>query len=735
MISPLEALENYRYTYFGFMSHPTDKNPWQATPMMAVSNNLTQWEEVTGFDQLEGLRDGFLKKIGDYYYIIGTGGFYKTNDFISFTKLKGLDKGNYKNLWAPEIFQANDGSYHIVYCAGDEFKYDIFIANFDPEKDEITVQNQPVSFYVDDFDNSWRIDPDITVIHGVYYLTLAGNYVFSSNDYNGPYQRFPVNFAPTPQRFGSHESLIDGWVEGPNMFVDGDAVRLFADQTDGNGLVFRSATVDDMFDWTGMEKTHCSFKMRHGSIIVNDSINASVDTEVDDAPKIDDKLTIKGLHDKHEVALTCFMKNSFQWQYENNQTNQIQFVAYDDGSPSFSCIAIESIIVFNNDLFIIKNIEEDDNGSELYTVTAMQYVNSEIGRVRQRNVRNGTLTYTVDAVLDYFLNDKKANPFGFTYHVFGDFDKQQIENLGACSGKDMISKIIETWPGTIVYPKGMTINVYAPGSFKKNYGRRMVYKYHSTDMKLTEDSTNIVNQVLAIGATKDDNDNQADNQNGGSSNSGTDSTTNNNNGGGNAGGNTGGNTGNQQPTQKPQQPGVTPGASLASAEAFAKSPINSDFGVNKDAMLRDFAARDHRVHAWGVDVNRLYDTVKGQGISPEWFFAYDLTEQDPMAWSWLNHFANHLADPYQDAIRVCNWIKQWAYSDGFTPASGFGAWTSPQMRAQWNAEFHKGTIGRLYLQGTAAAVMELAHENPGRYGRPMAWCVSMIKGWGGRANG
>ena len=54
MISPLEALENYRYTYFGFMSHPTEKNPWQATPMMAVSNNLTQWEEVTGFDQLEG---------------------------------------------------------------------------------------------------------------------------------------------------------------------------------------------------------------------------------------------------------------------------------------------------------------------------------------------------------------------------------------------------------------------------------------------------------------------------------------------------------------------------------------------------------------------------------------------------------------------------------------------------------------------------------------------------------
>ena len=726
MISPLEALENYRYTYFGFMSHPTDKNPWQATPMMAVSNNLVEWEEVGGFDQLNGLRDGFLKKIGDYYYIIGTGGFYKTNDFISFTKLKGLDKGNYKNLWAPEIFQANDGSYHIVYCAGDEFTYNVYIADFDPGTDEVATQGQEVVFYADDIDNSWRIDPDITVIHGIYYLTLAGNYVFSSANYIGPYQRFPVNFAPTPQRFGSHDSLIDGWVEGPNMFVDGDAVRLFADQTDGNGLVFRSATVDDMFDWTGMEKTHCSFKMRHGSIIVNDSINASVDTEVDDAPKIDDKLTIKGLHDKHEVALTCFMKNSFQWQYENNQTNQIQFVAYDDGSPSFSCIAIESTIVFNNDLFIIKNIEEDDNGSELYMVTAMQYVNSEIGRVRQRNVRNGTLTYTVDAVLDYFLNDKKANPFGFTYHVFGDFDKQQIENLGACSGKDMISKIIETWPGTIVYPKGMTINVYAPGSFKKNYGRRMVYKYHSTDMKLTEDSTNIVNQVLAIGATKDDNDNQADNQNGGSSNSGTGSTANNNSG--NAGGNAGGNTGNQQPAQKPT---FTPGASCANAVAFAKSPINADFGVNKAAMIADFSRRSRRLRYLGADANQLYDTIKGQGISPEWFFAYELQEDLNVHWGWLNHTYPH-GNAYSDAIYICGWIKQWAYSNGFHAATE-GGLGNQSMVAQWNVEFPKGTIGRLYLQATAAASAELLGQNGGYYGKPLAGCAAQIRAWGGHS--
>lgn len=518
-ISTLSALQDYRYVYFGFQSHPTDKDPWQATPTMAVSDNLVQWDTVATFEELNGLRDSFVKKIGDYYYVIGTGGFYKTTDFIGFEKLGYLDTSKYKNVWAPEIFEDSKGKCHIVYCAGDSDKgiLDDYVADFDPSTDTISNQDQAVSFMKDAIDNTYRIDPDICLIDGVYFLTIGGNYVFSSNDYLGPYQRFPVNFAPTPQRFGSHDSGITGWVEGPNMFVDGDSVRLFADQTDGNGLVFRSAVLGDMFDWSRTEKTHAHFKMRHGSILVNEKVTASVPEEVDNAPKFDPKMTIQGLHATEPVLLTCYLNSSFQYQYEDNQTNQIQFTAYNDGSPSFAYIANESTIGFNNDLFIIKNVEEDDTGSELYSVTAFQCVNSEIGRVMQRNVRNGVLTYTVNDVLDFFLNDKTANPFGFTYQVIGSFDKQQIENLGGCSGKDMISKIIETWPGTIIYPQGKKINVYSSDSFHKNYGRRLVYKYNSSNMKLIEDSTGIVNQVRCIGATMDTSDGDNDGSAGGAS--------------------------------------------------------------------------------------------------------------------------------------------------------------------------------------------------------------------------
>ena len=505
-ISALDALQNHRYTYFGFKSRPTDKDPWQATPMMAWSDNLTEWNTIGEIDGVGELRDGFVTKINDNYYVIGTGGFYKTNDFISFTKLGYIaNTDNWKNIWAPEIFKDNVGKYHIVFCAGDANAgiLNDYVTDFEPETDTVGTTNTELSFYDSDT-NSYKIDPDISVVDGIYYLTIGGNYLYSSNDLLGPYQKFPVNFAPTPQKFDNHDSNITGWVEGPNLFVDGDSVRLFADQTDGNGLVFRSATKDNLFDWSDTTKTHAQFKMRHGSILVNEKISAEEENLLDDVPKFDSKVEIQGLHSKQPVILSCFIKNSFQYEYEDNQTNQITFTAFDDGSPSFAFIESESLIRFNNDLFVIKSVEEDDTGTELYTVTAVQYVNSEISRVRQRNIKNGTLTYTVNDVLNFFLNDQAANPFGFSYRVFGDFDKQQIENLGNCSGKDMVSKIVETWPGTIVYPQNKILNVFAPDVFHKNYQRKIVYKYSSSDMKLTEDSTGIVNQIRCIGATKDD---------------------------------------------------------------------------------------------------------------------------------------------------------------------------------------------------------------------------------------
>lgn len=381
-------------------------------------------------------------------------------------------------------------------------------------------------------------------------------------------------------------------------------------------------------------------------------------------------------------------------QWESNSTYQIEFTVIDKGVELYDQLDVESSIFIDGQEYVVKNcVENFDKHTKqitawhVYNEISRIYVRADLNKQddttkQDQNKDDGVKreqTYALPDILKMYLDNNKL---GFTYEVHGDFDKRPVQGIDSGSGKEMLSKICQAWPEVVVSPDNKKINIYKDTDFFKDQGRILDLPNNLKSMKTTRDSKDIINQIRCVGAKH-----------------------------------------NVQYTSS--------GGSLDSAEAFAKSPINANFGVNKDQMVRDFAARDVRVRAWGVDVNRLYDTVKNAGVSPEWFFAYDLQEGNPTSYSWLNHYANHYSDPYADASRVCDWIKSIANSDSFHPATGFGAYASPQLTSQWNQEFGKGSIGRLYLQGTAAAVMEMANENSGRYGRPIIGCVNQIKAWGG----
>lgn len=292
-------------------------------------------------------------------------------------------------------------------------------------------------------------------------------------------------------------------------------------------------------------------------------------------------------------------------------------------------------------------------------------------------------TYSLESCLHKFIDN---NDQGVKFEIHGAFPSLSVEQKGSLY--EWITQNFKSF-GAYWIPDGLTLKVYDLATLTHKTDRVFRYMSNMTGVDLDYNFQDMVNDCWVYGGKmKKDITTVSDGASGG-------------------------------------------GGSLDSAEAFAKSPINASFGVNKQTMLNDFAAKDVRVRAWGVDVNRLYDTVKNAGVSPEWFFAYDLCEGNPTSWSWLNHYANHLADPYQDAIRVCNWIKEFANSNSFTPASYGGQGVDSATAAKWDKEFGKGTIGRLYLQGTAAAVWEIAGQNSGRYGKPLSQCVGFIKSWGG----
>lgn len=388
---------------------------------------------------------------------------------------------------------------------------------------------------------------------------------------------------------------------------------------------------------------------------------------------------------------------TFHIQWENNSTYQISFTAIDLGSELYDELDNETHIFLDGQEYVVKNcVENIDKGTKeilawhVYNEINRLYVRSDLTEQKQSGQKDGQEpeypSYSLEDVLKKWIDNNKL---GFSYEIHGNFEKKQIENLSG-NGKDMLSKIVELWPNIVIYPDNKKIIVYDESQFAKDNGRILDFPHDLSSLKTTRDSRTIINQIRCVGGKHTINI---------STSSGT-------------------------------------GGNVDSVEGFAKSTINADFGVNKQQMINDFAARSQRVRAWGVDANRLYDTVKNAGVSPEWFFAYELQEQGT-GYGWLNHTYRH-GDAYQDAASVCEWIKSTSQTDSINPA-----WSAPEgsmspnpsLAAKWNQEFGKGSIGRVYLQGTAAAVWDLAGVTPNpAIGKPITGCVNQIKAWGGHTN-
>lgn len=204
-------------------------------------------------------------------------------------------------------------------------------------------------------------------------------------------------------------------------------------------------------------------------------------------------------------VLQCLIFSSFKLEESLNQTRQISFTAYDDNSVGYLKLINESSIYFDNQEYIIKQVQSNStDGVETKEVTAT-HVQFDLARLRQRETKTGALTYLPQNVLDFYLN---GNPFGFTYQVVGNFSSEQITDLGNSSGSDMLSKITSTWSNAVIYADNRNIKVYTLEAFKKHLGNRIDYLHNTSSVQLTTDTTTpLVNQLKCFGKTKDNTEN------------------------------------------------------------------------------------------------------------------------------------------------------------------------------------------------------------------------------------
>lgn len=215
----------------------------------------------------------------------------------------------------------------------------------------------------------------------------------------------------------------------------------------------------------------------------------------------DDKLIVRGVKTDYEEPLGSIIDPTFQISWQKNDSYTLSLTAISENSIAFESLGPQASLFWKNQEFIVKQaIFDFKSGQGVKQITAV-HVYSELERVFQRKVNDGVKTYSVNDVLAFYLDD---NDFGFSYQVIGEFPKEQIENLGCSSGKDMISKIFDTWPDAVIFPEGRCIKIYQQDSFAKDLGGRIDYLHDTNEVQLTYDTNSIVNKLYCIGKQKDE---------------------------------------------------------------------------------------------------------------------------------------------------------------------------------------------------------------------------------------
>ncbi len=210
------------------------------------------------------------------------------------------------------------------------------------------------------------------------------------------------------------------------------------------------------------------------------------------------------MNSTNQEPLNYYPNGSFVISWEKNSLWQLQFTAIEDGSLAYRMLEPEALITWKGQQFVVKQCVSDyQEGISTKQVVAT-HVYSEIQRIRQEKVRSGTLTYSIEDVLEFGLNN---NELGFTWRVIGEFPKHQITDLGNCSGKDILAKITDVWSDAVIFPDNKLIKIYQQEKFITNDSRRIDYLNNASEVKLSFDSTGIVNKVWAIGKQKEGTDN------------------------------------------------------------------------------------------------------------------------------------------------------------------------------------------------------------------------------------
>lgn len=238
------------------------------------------------------------------------------------------------------------------------------------------------------------------------------------------------------------------------------------------------------------------------------------------SPDVDDKR----YNYQNVYPLSCVVKSSVTITYKDNADYNISFDVFNDGSAGFEALHENSRIVAGDQIFVIQNYTKKVSGIATASVTATQLVNADFTRVQQprlyrykdRNTDDSTtnsenISYvTLHQLLRWFFH--RIDAMGFRYRIHGYFPQRPIKNIGHWNGKQLITQVVKTWPGTVVIGWGHTINFYGYQQTKDangnplsvrdiDTGQRIDAMLDTKVLNISRDTTKMCNAIEVKAAT------------------------------------------------------------------------------------------------------------------------------------------------------------------------------------------------------------------------------------------
>lgn len=225
------------------------------------------------------------------------------------------------------------------------------------------------------------------------------------------------------------------------------------------------------------------------------------------------KLTISDrLNQQRERLPLADLQETFKESWTVNEKWQVTFAITDSIAyeQAIELLDVQNIVNYDGQSYVIMQCTKTVSGGvSVYDVTASHLFYRLATNLRQNNVKTGTLTYGLADAVNFMLAN---NDQGVTAEFIGDFPKIKIENLGNSSFNKFLQDYTNKFNASYVINNQQIIFYSATYLKQQPVIDTLFYQHDVENVKLSLDTTSLVNEVRCLGKPIDQGSGNNDSQ-------------------------------------------------------------------------------------------------------------------------------------------------------------------------------------------------------------------------------